>query len=103
MQFNVMNDYDKQNKLKDNDDDPTHALLIYCIHHSRVVAYKNDATFYSFICSERYNEENCEHFFLIDILCAMSSIQMNEKSFIFPYSIDALCSTCIYVDYDNRT
>src|SRR5947207_15962148 len=102
MQFNVMNDYDEQNKLKNNDDDSTHALLVYCIHHDRIVAHENDTTFYSFICSERYSEENCEHFFPVDIFYAMSSIQMNGKSFIFSYSIDALCSTCIYVDYDNR-
>src|SRR5436190_3386723 len=102
MQFNVMNDCDEQNKLKNNNDDPMHALLVYCIHHDKIVAYKNDATFYSFICPERYREENCEHFFSVDMLCAMFSIQMNGKSFIFSYFIDAFCFTCICVDCDNR-
>ena len=102
MQFNVTNGCDEQNKLKNSDGDPTHALLVYCIYHGRVVAHENDATSYPFVCPERYSEENCEHFFPVDMLCAMSSIQVNGEGFIFPYSTDALCSTCIRVDCDNR-
>src|SRR5436305_3031816 len=102
MQFNVTNHCDEQNKLKNNDDDFTHALFVYCIYHDRIVAHENDATFYSFICSERYSEEDCEHFLSVDMLCAMSLIQMNEESFIFSYFIDALRFTCISVNYYNR-
>ena len=102
MQFNVMNDYDEQNKLKNNNNDLMHTLLIYYIHHDKIIIYENNMTFYSFIYSEKYNKENCEHFFSIDILYAMSLIQMNKKSFIFSYFIDILYFTCIYVNYDNR-
>src|SRR5437762_8023079 len=80
-----------------------HALLIYCLYHGRVVAHENDVTSYPFIYPERYSTENCEHFFPIDMLCGMSSIQMNGESFIFPYSADTLCSACICVDCDDGT
>ena len=80
MQFNVTNGCDEQNKLKNSDGDPTHTLLVYCIYYGRVVAHENDATSYPFVCPQRYSEENCEHFFPVDMLCAMSPIQMTEKA-----------------------
>ena len=86
VQFNVMNTCDEQNKLKNGYGDPTHTLLVYCLYHGRVVAHENDVASYPFICPERYSEEDREHLFPIDMLCAMSSIEMDgpRRMLCFP-------------------
>src|SRR5579862_9373015 len=103
MQFDVTYSCDKQNKLKDCDGNPTHTLLIYGLYHGRIVAHENDATSYPFICPEGHSKEDCEHFFPINMLCAMPSIQMDGECLIFPYSANALCSTSVRVDCDDGT
>jgi len=103
VQFDVTNTSDKQNELKNSDGDPTHALLVYCLYHGRIVAHENDATSYPFICPEGHSEEDREHFFPIDMLCAMSAIEVDGECFLSPYSTNTFCSACIRINCDDGT